>query len=231
MIKRIKNLIYWWLDYVYVAWWQAIGFVSRYDTTKLTINANPKLTPIILIPGVYEKWQFMKPIAILLAKRGHAVHVIEGLGYNVGTLNDMATIVGDYLHTNQLTHCVIVAHSKGGLIGKYLMMSKEHTATVRQLITLNTPFGGSRYALFLPISPVRMFLPTADAITTLAAHTTANRRITSIYAAFDPHIPEGSYLGGAHNVQLNISGHFRIMHDKKVHQAILDALRHDRRSH
>ena len=93
MMHKIKNLFFWWLDYIYVAWWQMLGYISRYDATQLTKHADPLLPPILLIPGVYEKWQFMKPIATLLASQGYTVHVIEGLGYNTGNIEDMASIV------------------------------------------------------------------------------------------------------------------------------------------
>jgi hypothetical protein len=38
-----------------------------------------------------------------------------------------------------------------------------------------------------------------------------NERITSLYGLFDPHIPEGSVLPGARNIQLDTGGHFRIL--------------------
>lgn len=224
MLTKIKNLFYWWLDYAYVAWWQTLGFISRYDTTRLTRNADPSLSPIIIIPGVYEKWQFMKPIAKLLARRGYGVHVIEGLGYNVGNVEDMASIVAMYIDAHKLHNCVIVAHSKGGLIGKYLLTHQTSKIKINKLIALNTPFSGSKYAFLLPIKTVKIFAPSSKIITSLTAHTDSNENITSIYAAFDPHIPGGSHLEGATNIKLDIAGHFRIMHNKKVHQAIIDAL-------
>ena len=224
MMHKIKNLFFWWLDYIYVAWWQMLGYISRYDATQLTKHADPLLPPILLIPGVYEKWQFMKPIATLLASQGYTVHVIEGLGYNTGNIEDMASIVADYINKHELRGCVIVAHSKGGLIGKYLLMNRTDDTAIQKMIALNTPFSGSKYAAFLPLQTIKIFTPSSQIITLLAAHTTTNQYITSIYAAFDPHIPGGSYLEGATNIQLNIAGHFRIMHNKKVHQAILDAL-------
>ncbi len=38
--------------------------------------------PVVLVPGVYERWQFLRPIADALAARGHPVHVIPELGIN-----------------------------------------------------------------------------------------------------------------------------------------------------
>jgi hypothetical protein len=36
-----------------------------------------------------------------------------------------------------------------------------------------------------------------------------NRRISSLYSVFDPHIPETSHLEGAENIVLPTIGHFR----------------------
>ncbi len=40
-----------------------------------------------------------------------------------------------------------------------------------------------------------------------------NSRITSIYSAWDPHIPGGSQLAGARNIELRSTGHFRVVAD------------------
>ena len=49
-----------------------------------------------------------------------------------------------------------------------------------------------------------------------------NERITSVYGLFDPHIPEGSMLPGARNIQLETAGHFRILAHEDTIRTILD---------
>ena len=51
-----------------------------------------------------------------------------------------------------------------------------------------------------------------------------NRRIVSVYGLFDPHIPGGSHLEGARNVQLGTRGHFLPLSDPRVHEAILEGI-------
>lgn len=51
-----------------------------------------------------------------------------------------------------------------------------------------------------------------------------NSRIVSIFAAFDPHIPEGSHLEGATNVRLPIAGHFRVLASSELRDVLRDAL-------
>ena len=93
------------------------------------------------------------------------------------------------------------------------------------MVALNTPFGGSVYAYLLPLASLRMFAPTSALLTLLSKDEAANRRIYSIYGIFDPHIPGGSFLKGATNIRLPTYGHFRIIKDRKVHEALLDAVK------
>jgi triacylglycerol lipase len=223
VITSTINSYYWSLDYIYVTYTQLVGFILKYDATIYIDSSLKKSLPIILLPGVYEKWYIMKPIADLLHRQGYSVHVVEGLGYNTGTVEEMAEQVVNYTERMHITKYLIVAHSKGGLIAKYLL--NEHNHNVVKVVTINTPFSGSKYARLLPYKTIRTFLPTSPIITTLSENIESNSKITSIYGVFDPHIPEGSYLPGATNVQLRTRGHFRIISDKSVLRAIISSLR------
>jgi len=228
LYRRLKRLIYnqyfWLLDYAYVLRAQLSNASSRSDAQTYR---NPDATgpSVILIPGIYEKWQFMEPVARLLRHHSYDVHVVEGLGYNRQSIEDMARAVSDYIDQAQLREIVIIAHSKGGLIGKYLLMNANTPGNIKGLIALNTPFSGSLYAyLFLLFKSIRIFTPRSPILTYLAHNRQVNTSIVSIYGRFDPHIPRGSRLEGAHNIKLETYGHFRIVDDPLVHNAILDAL-------
>lgn len=199
----------WLLDYVYVAYWmiRALGGRSRPDQ-RLHPASQPR-SPVLLIPGVFESWRFMQPVAEHLYRQGHPVHVLDKLGYNIGAIPDMAAITADYLDREDLRDVTIVAHSKGGLIAKQALGQPGTLARVRHLITINTPFSGSRYAAFILLPSVRMFAPNGPVIRALSLETAVNRRISSLYSVFDPHIPETSRLDGAENVTLPTIGHFR----------------------
>ena len=54
----------------------------------------------------------------------------------------------------------------------------------------------------------------------LAEELRVNGRITSIWAEFDPHIPGGSRLQGATNVELPVQGHFRILGSPELLEAV-----------
>lgn len=206
----------WLQDYAYVAYWQVHGFLFRDDPAPYLQAAGREDQPVLLIPGIYEKWQFLKPIAEDLSQAGHPVHVVEPLGYNRGTVTKMAELVSAYLAAADLQNVTIVAHSKGGLIGKYAMTMPGAAGRISRMVAINTPFSGSVYARFFLVPSIRAFSPSNGALRSLAAELSVNHRITSVYSTFDPHIPGGSELPGAENIELDLMGHFRIIGDPKV---------------
>lgn len=213
----------WLLDYAYVGFWQVQGFLFRADPAQyLTPSAEAPRgkAPVLLIPGIYETWQFLRPVADHLHRAGHPVHVVQKLGYNRGTVEAMAQLAAGYLEEHDLTDVVIVAHSKGGLIGKFLMTMSSVAPRITRLVAVNTPFSGSVYAEFFFLPSIRAFSPRNPTLRTLLANLALNSRITSIYGRFDPHIPGGSFVEGARNVQLDTMGHFRPIADRRVLQEI-----------
>ncbi|MFT2526131.1 esterase/lipase family protein, partial [Escherichia coli] len=78
--------------------------------------------------------------------RGHPVHVVAGLGSNRRPIAESARQVADLLVGRDLSDVVLVAHSKGGLIGKHLLAFAPAGSRVRAMVAVATPFGGSRYS-------------------------------------------------------------------------------------
>jgi triacylglycerol lipase len=195
------------VDY-YWAYRLRFGALRRRDPAALLPGVG---RPVLLLPGVYETWHFLESVGAHLNTLGHPVHVVPGFGRNVLPIARMATLAGDYLEEKQLTDVAIVAHSKGGLIGKTLMMSEPQGARIRSMVAINTPFAGSDYAHLVPIRTLREFVPTHETIVTLAGNAEVNSRITSIFSSWDPIIPNGSVLEAATNIELPITGHFRIL--------------------
>jgi pimeloyl-ACP methyl ester carboxylesterase len=175
--------------------------------------------PVVLLPGVYEQWGILRPLADRLNAAGHPVHVVPGLGFNRRPIPDAAALAARRIEQLGLSGVVLVAHSKGGLVGKAVLLSTA-TSRISRLVAVATPFGGSRLADYMLGRTLREFRPGAPAIAALAADLDANARIVSIFGEFDPHIPEGSRLEGATNIELPVSGHFRVL----AHPLVLEAV-------
>lgn len=212
---------YWILDYIYALRYQLLSIFDHEESVHYQHRGQQT---VVLIPGIYENWHFMKPIAQSLYDANYDVHVIDGLGYNRGTVEAMAEVVSTYIVTHNLKDVILVSHSKGGLVGKYLLSAYNQKRSIKGLVALNAPFSGSRYAYVLPVRSLRMFIPTSPILTTLAKDRLVNSQIVSIYGIFDPHIPGGSKLEGAHNIQLPTYGHFRTLSDSAVHSTIIDTI-------
>jgi len=220
----------WWLrDYAYAGYRQGAALLVRGGADRLRAPANPLAPAVVLLPGVYEPWGFMRPLAVRLHGLRHPVHVVPELGLNAGAIPDMAHLVADHLAARELDGVVVVAHSKGGLIGKYAMANLDPDRRIRAMVAINTPFAGSPYARWIPLDAVRAFVPTDATLAALAAERAVNARITSVFSRFDPHLPGGSELEGASNVVLATPGHFRALRDPSLVPVILDALRRAQR--
>ncbi len=208
-------------DYWYAGWWGLRAALSAKPPARW---ATGEKDPVVLLPGVYESWSFLKSVGEHLHRAGHPVHVVPELRRNIDTIPDAAAIAQHTIDTLGLERVALVAHSKGGLIGKHMMAFDDTSGRIRSLTAIATPFGGSRMARYMLVRTLRAFLPTDATITTLAANLVLNARITSVYGEWDAHIPDGSMLDGATNVQLPIIGHFRVLRDPRVLAAVQEGV-------
>ena len=217
----------WWRaqDYVYVAVRQLEGVLRPGGHDSYRNPVRPVPPAVVLVPGVYEPWAFLRPVADLLHREGHPVHVLPALGYNRGPVPQAAAVLGRYLREQDLRDVVIVAHSKGGLIGKLAMLREDPEGRIHSMVAVNTPFAGSTYARWIPLPSIRAFVPTDATLVALAADSVVNARITSVHSRWDPHIPGGSALDGAANITLDVPGHFRSLEDPQLRGVLLEAVR------
>jgi hypothetical protein len=224
--RRVRELagngVAWWLDYLFVGYWMTRDVFGRADPHAFLKRPGPR-APVVLIPGVYERWQFLRPIGDHLSKSGHPVHVLPALRWNTVSVSDGSKLVLDLLEERDLRSVIIVAHSKGGLIGKQAMLH-DTSGRIDRMVAIATPFSGSVYARFLIGATLRAFSPTNAALRSLGAQLEVNSRITSIWGTFDPHIPGGSELSGATNIKLKASGHFRPLGTRELRDAVDAAL-------
>lgn len=221
MSIRLSQAGWWLLDYVYAATRQIRAAFPGDRPDRFRSGTG---TPIVIIPGVYESWQFLRPLIRSLHDSGHPVHIVTKLGRNRRPVTDSAARVSTLIAERDLRGAIIVAHSKGGLIGKQLMTTDDPDHRVTGMVAISAPFAGSRYARFFVVPAIRAFAPANVTLHLLGLDHRVNNRIVSIYGVFDPHIPEGSELLGARNIQIDIGGHFRILGDPRTVRAVLAAV-------
>ena len=202
-------------DYLYVLR-SRLRFYRYGSRPPAPIEAGPDAPPpVLLIPGVFETWHYLKPLRDRLEGLGHPVHSVPELGFNRHPIPEMAALLAAYVDHRDLRAVRIVAHSKGGLIGKLLLVGDDPArggpARFDRLISINTPYLGSPLARY-GLGPWREFSPTRPVIVELGEALDVNARITSLYSEFDQYVPAGnSVLPGAENVVMPHIGHFRVL--------------------
>lgn len=171
--------------------------------------------PVVILPGILEPWRYLMPLGNWLAENGHPVHYVEKLGFNLRDLASSVEHVVELVAEHELSRAVIVAHSKGGLIGKLALAHPEVQHRVAGMVTFATPFAGSHLGgrlQRLPLmarTPLGMFFAGSEPLVSLNAETSINHRIVSISAAWDQVVSrESTRLPGALHVDLSIGGHF-----------------------
>jgi pimeloyl-ACP methyl ester carboxylesterase len=176
---------------------------------------------VVLIPGIYEPAAFLDPLRLWLEERGHQVAVVEELGWNLRTIPDSAALVAGRLRELGLSDVLVVAHSKGGLIGKELLVTEP--GLVRGMISVSTPYSGHPFSRVAPTPALRAFGASDPVMLALAAERAVNASIVSIGAEVDPIVVGGTRLEGARNICLPLVGHFRIL-SNPVFLTVLDRL-------
>ncbi|WP_203580112.1 esterase/lipase family protein [Microbacterium hibisci] len=256
----LRRGLWWAADYVYAGRRQLALFSFPWSigrprpTPDRWRRGDPRLPEVYLLPGVYEHWTFLRPLGDALAAAGHRVCVVHGLGVNRRGIPDTADRLARMLAETPAPSAgrVIVAHSKGGLIGKHVLVTSGAAVEAAQaaargqdptdaaaratppsgerplgllgLVAVATPFGGARRARIFVDPSIRAFLPDDETIVMLGRETSINGRIVSVFGPYDPHIPEGSALDGATNIAVPAAGHFRLLDSPETHKAVLDGI-------
>jgi pimeloyl-ACP methyl ester carboxylesterase len=226
---------WWWArDYVYAGIRQAAIVFEGWVPPARWRTGREDLPEVLLLPGIYEHWSFLRPLGDAVNRAGYRVRVVHGMGTNRRGIADTARRLGRAIERRPAppTGRVIVAHSKGGLVAKQLMVSEADAADgatpgtdgLVGLVAVATPFAGSRLARLILDPSVRALLPSDETIVLLGRAASVNARIVSVFGRYDPHIPDGSMLEGATNIRVPVAGHFRVLAAGETHRAVLEGV-------
>ncbi|WP_024331321.1 alpha/beta fold hydrolase [Winkia neuii] len=178
-----------------------------------------------MLPGVWEQPMAMSAIARDIVARGGKVRMLPQLKNMLGPVPDLAKLVEERLRETDARGIVLVAHSKGGLVGRRVLAGPEGQR-VRAMVSLGAPFRGS---------------PLANGFLGTASHTSDLRpsgleaewqsqslpqvdaRIIAISARWDEHVPP-TELPGAQNVVAPTIGHMRLLTSKQARALVIRAL-------
>ena len=134
--------------------------------------------PVLLLPGVYETWRHLRLVGERLSDLGHPVVVVPGMRHNRQPIPETAEAAQRILDAHDLRGVVVVAHSKGGLVGKSMMVGTDVDGRIDRMVAVNSPFSGTRWSRVLPNPALRAFSPSDAALLQLAEQLEANERVT-----------------------------------------------------
>ncbi len=179
---------------------------------------------IVLIPGLYEKWHFMKSLGEKLSKAGYRIHVIKNLGRNIKSIDFGTKKLSEYLNQHNINNAIIVAHSKGGLIAlDYMLKESAKNTRVKKLIAIAVPFSGTNIGKKVKLNAVKELLPENTFFNNIAKNEKINSRVVSIFPTVDNHIwhHQKSFLPGALNIEFQVKGHHQIIFNDRVHKLVV----------
>lgn len=236
-MDRVSRFSLWARDYFYLARGGVAMLWHRDPPAHYLDYVIPGKVPVILIPGIMGKWSFMKELGDRISLNGHPVLVVPDLKYNLFSIPYAAEILRGAMDAFPKLHVkgavpaaaqriAIVGHSKGGLIGKYLMVHYNVDNMVCGMVAIATPFSGSRLARMVPHRAFRELAPEHTLIRDLENHREVNKKIISIIPEYDNHIwaPQGSFLEGAENIRVPVEGHHKVLFSPEVGHEVLRAL-------
>ncbi len=250
-MKAHKKILSWITDYGYMIRGTADALVYRKAPHHYLGHVIEGKVPVVIIPGVLGRWGFMKNIGDKISLAGHPVYIVPDLGYNIYSIPSSASIlrsvilnafpkrdkmvpnfskasndIKKVIENNDLKGIILVAHSKGGLIGKYLLAHENKDNKVIGMISIATPYSGSAMANLVPLDPIQELRADSKIITDLEKHMDINSKIISICPEYDNHVwsENGSVLQGAENIHVPVHGHHKVIFDKSVQETILHAI-------
>ena len=221
-VKVHKKITTWVVDSVYAGRCIVTALVHKHPPKHYLGHVIDGKVPVVIVPGIFSQWGFMKKIADTISLLGHPVYLVPELGYNLHSIPHSASLVRKVIEQEGLHNVIVLAHSKGGLIGKYTMIHHNDDARIIGLVSVATPYSGSAITKLLPIEPVKELHNDSVIIKDLATHTAVNKKIVSICPEFDNYVlaKDGSYLEGAKNIPVMVHGHHAVMYDASVIEAI-----------
>lgn len=218
--------LHWIIDYLYLLRGKLFMFLYVNPPKHYLDCAIKGKVPIILIPGIANKWGFLKHLADSISTKGHPVYIVDKLKFNFFDIKTSAKIVREIIDKNNLEKAIIVGHSKGGLIGKYFLIHENKDNRINGLITIGAPFSGSRLANFTLHKSFRELAPQSKIIREMKSNIIVNSKIISIMPEFDTRVwhEKGSFLSGATNITVKINGHHKIVFDRDVISKIIELI-------
>jgi len=175
---------------------------------------------IILIQGLHESWTFLESIGNHFNQKGYKILTIPQIKTNTIPTLEAVKICKRFIEKQNLINLIIIAHSKGGIVARYLLQDLTIANRIDKVISIATPYKGSRLVAILPNA--HDLSPDSPTIKTIQIPLSGENKTYNFYPIFDNHIiPNDSLiLPSIHNHKINIVGHTRILEANQTLESI-----------
>ncbi|MCB9662634.1 MAG: hypothetical protein H6732_00825 [Alphaproteobacteria bacterium] len=183
--------------------------------------------PVLLVPDPRLGRGALALLEVFLRQRGLAVWPVR-LSHQDASLGQLAERlqgeVGRLREATGATQVDLVGFGLGGLVAAWLCHHLDGAATVRRLVTLGTPWRGTRLAVFYPGTLAREIRPDAHDLDGLAS---CGVDTLSVWCPEDPEVvpAESACADPARSVAVEGAGHLGMLLSARTFRAVLTGLR------
>lgn len=159
------------------SWGTIVALTMRGNRIEKKSNLKRSKNPVLLLYGFGATRRTFSILERRLYNAGYTVFSIN-LGGIFGTFNTHAIEQLASKVDQKIEHLYkkyqfrgkisVIAHSKGGLIGRYYIKRLGGDERTRMLITLGTPHNGNPWALFASFTPVSLILKSVRQMTPMS---------------------------------------------------------------
>lgn len=205
---------------------------SRLDTRDaVAIGPEDAEVLALAVPGAWDSWHFMEPLARKLATRGIRVSFMPELGHHLMPVAESVPIVATALDTLMVEAegrpVVVLGHSKGGIVSLRVLadLITRNIDQPRGLVAMSTPFGGTAWANRTRLSTVKELRLGSDALVQVRKDALSGVKIVSVRPAADPHVTSTFVPKSARRLRIRSAGHFQTLSSAAGARAALWGIR------
>lgn len=193
-------------------------------------TVDPDKPVVVAIPGLMSSWEFMWPLLEDLVQRGYQVAVVPQLGANLRSVAELTELVELFLESHrELWPVVFVTHSKGGLVGKRLLLDDPDVIRAVGAVTLSAPYGGANAAKVIRGlthlgREVVTLQPGTRQQVELARMDAQDSRITALFPVYDEIVGIRSRVHGGRNRAVSSLGHNQLLGEARIHHLVAEEI-------
>ncbi|NOY26945.1 MAG: alpha/beta fold hydrolase [Oligoflexia bacterium] len=183
--------------------------------------------PVIMVPGYGLNRASFTFLALFLRQRGWRwVWPINNLPRSSPVpvfAHHLATCIEELCAATGAPKVDIVAHSMGGLIAAWYLQRLDGGRRVRRVVSLGTPWSGSRIAIFGLRTESHDIRPNSSTVVSLSRPAIP---WTAIWSREDNIVlqPKNAAVPGAHSICLPFVGHISLLLSRRSFRHIADVL-------